>query len=356
MILLHCSKMPSMSSAPVLFDRRAALGFLALAPLWASSASGPSEPLRIAVGGLGLLYYLPLVIAQQLRFFEAEGVSVRIDDYAGGAQSLQALQSGAADICAGAYEHTLLAQENGSSLCAFVVQGRAPQIALGVSTRWMPRYQGMADLQGRRVGVSALGASTARAVQLMLLREGLAIDAVQLVGVGSGGEAMEALRTGRVQALCHADPLMSVLEDKGALRIVRDLRDLRSSAQLYGGSMPSGTLYAPMAFVRRNPAQIQSVSHAMVRALKWLQAASPIDVLQAVPASYLLGSRRAYLAAFEHTRTTISPDGLMPEDGPGTALRALSLLYPALAARGAVDLARSYTNEFARRSKQRFHA
>lgn len=346
--------MITMSS--VSFDRRAFLSLLGLAPLSAFSVAGSAEPLRIAVGGLGLLYYLPLMIAQQLRYFEAEGLSVRIDDYPGGTQALQALQSGAADICAGAYEHTLLAQEGGSSLCAFVVQGRAPQIALGVSTRWMPRYQGLADLQGRRVGVSAPGASTARALQLMLLNEGLAADAVQLVGVGSGADAMEALRTGRVQALCHVDPLVSVLEDKGALRIVRDLRDLRSSAQLYGGSMPSGTLYASTAFVRRNPAPVQAVSHAMVRALKWLQTASPIDVLQVVPAPYLLGSRRAYLAAFEHTRTTISPDGMMPEDGPATALRALSRLSPALAARGSVDLASSYTNEFARRSKQRFHA
>jgi NitT/TauT family transport system substrate-binding protein len=339
----------------VSIDRRAVLGLMGLGALCAPAARAAAEPLRIAVGGQGLLYYLPLVVAQQLRFFEAEGLAVRVDDYPGGAQSLQALLAGDADICAGAYEHTLLAQDRGSSLCAFVVQGRAPQIALGVSTRWMPRFRSLTDLQGRRVGVSALGASTALAVQLMLLSEGMAPDAVQIIGVGSGSEAMEALRTGKVQALCHADPLMSVLEDKGALRIVRDLRDLRSSAQLYGGSMPSATLYAPMAFLRRNPAQAQAVSHAMVRALKWLQTAAPMDVLKVVPPPYLLGSRRAYLSAFEHTRTTISPDGMMPDDGPGTALRALTRLHPRLV-RGTVDLARSYTNEFVRQSKQRFHA
>lgn len=355
MILLHCSKMFAMPSA--LFNRRAALGLLGLAPLGGLSIGGPyAGSVRIAVGGLGLLYYLPLVIAQQLRFFEAEGLSVQLDDYPGGQQSLQALQSGAADICAGAYEHTLLAQQQGSALCAFVVQGRAPQIALGVSTRWMPRYRSLSDLQGRRVGVSSPGACTARAVQLMLLAEGLPADSVQLVGVGSGAGAIEALRTGQVQALCHTDPLMSVLDDKGSLRIVRDLRDLRSSARLYGGSMPSGTLYAPMEFLRRHSAKAQAVSHAMVRALKWLHTASPMDVLQAVPAPYLLGSRRVYLSAFEHMRTTISPDAMMPDDGPATALRALSRLQPGLAARGAVNLARTYTNEFARQSKQRFHA
>ena len=352
MIVLHCSKITIMSSH--VLDRRTLLSLLGLAPLWSLPVLGSAELLTIAVGGQGLLYYLPLVIAQQLGYFEAEGLAVRIEDYPGGSQSLQALESGAADVCAGAYEHTLLAQQRGSQLRAFVVQGRAPQIALGVAARWMPRYQTLADLRGRRVGVSSLGASTARAMQLMLLGDGLDPAAVQLVGVGSGPDVMEALRTGRVHALCHADPLMSVLEDKGAVRIVRDLRDLRSSAQLYGGSMPSGTLYATQAFLRRNPAKAQALSNAMVRSLKWLQTAAPMDVLRAVPAPYLLGSRRAYLSAFEHMRTTISPDGMMPDDGPATALRALVRLDPALA-RGGIDLERSYTNEFVRQSRQRFH-
>ncbi|HBY36412.1 MAG TPA: ABC transporter substrate-binding protein, partial [Delftia acidovorans] len=209
MIVLHCSKITTMSSH--VLDRRTLLSLMGLGSLWSFPSLGSAELVTISVGGQGLLYYLPLVIAQQLGYFEAEGLTVRIDDYPGGSQSLQALESGAADVCAGAYEHTLVAQQRGSVLRAFVVQGRAPQIALGVSSRWMPRYQTLADLRGRRVGVSSLGASTARAVQLMLLGDGLEADLVQLVGVGSGPDAMEALRTGRVHALCHADPLMSVL-------------------------------------------------------------------------------------------------------------------------------------------------
>ncbi len=44
----------------------------------------------------------------------------------------------------------------------------------------------------------------------------------------------------------------------------------------------------------------------------------------------------------------------MPDEGPGTALRARVRLDPALA-RGGIDLERSYTNEFVRQSRQRFH-
>lgn len=319
-----------------------------------AAAALKAEPLTIAVGGQGLLYHLPLVIAQQLRYFEAEGLAVRVDDYAGGSQALHALLRGTADICAGAYEHTLISQELGQFLRAFVVQGRSPQMALGVSTRWMPRYQQLSDLRGKRIGVSSLGASTALTAQLLLLSHGVDWSAVQLVAVGSGAQAMDALRTGRVHALCHADPLISILESKGAVRVVCDLRTAKDSLALYGGNMPSGTLYAPQAFLQKNPARAQAVAHAMVRALKWLQTAAPVDVLKVVPSSYLLGARKAYLAAFEHMRASISPDGLMPEDGPRTALRVLSRLSSSLA-RGSVSLERTYTNEFVRKAKQRYH-
>ena len=45
----------------------------------------------------------------------------------------------------------------------------------------------------------------------------------------------------------------------------------------------------------------------------------------------------------------------MPEGGPETSLRALSALDPALAARRP-DLTRTFTQEFARKAKQKFSA
>ena len=93
------------------------------------------------MGGKAAFYYLPLTISEQLGYFKAEGLDVEISDFAGGARALQALVGGSADVVSGAYEHTINMQSKNQYIQAFVLQGRAPQIAVGVSTKAMPNYQ-----------------------------------------------------------------------------------------------------------------------------------------------------------------------------------------------------------------------
>lgn len=307
----------------------------------------------IAVGGQGVLYHLPLVLADQLGYFRAEGLDVAIRDLPAGALALQAVQDGTADVCAGAFEHTLRQQARGQAFRSFVVLGRAPQLALGVSLRAVPAYKDLGDLQGRRIGVSSVGSSTHMAASLVLGRAGLGPREVNFVSVGSGVGAMNALRSGQVHALCHADPLMTLLEQKADTRIVADMRSLKSAQEAFGGAMPAGCLYAPQAFLQKQPAQAQALANGIVHALKWLQTAAPADLAKAVPTGYLMGDRGLYLAAFNRVRETYSPNGAMPEEGPATALRVLPRAHAELADFKA-DLARTYTNDFVRKARQKF--
>jgi NitT/TauT family transport system substrate-binding protein len=104
--------------------------------------------LSLAVGGKAAFYYLPLTISEQLGYFKAEGLDIEISDFAGGAKSLQALVGGSADVVSGAYEHTINMQSKNQWIQEFVLMGRAPQIAFGVSTKAMPGYRTLADLRG----------------------------------------------------------------------------------------------------------------------------------------------------------------------------------------------------------------
>jgi NitT/TauT family transport system substrate-binding protein len=135
-------------------------------------AQGKLEKTKIAlaVGGKAGFYYLPLTIAEQLGYFKAEGLDVEISDFAGGARALQAVLGGSADVVSGAYEHTINLQAKNQMFQAFVLQGRAPQIAFGVSTRNMPNYKSVADLKGKKIGVSAPGSSTNMMANLVLSR------------------------------------------------------------------------------------------------------------------------------------------------------------------------------------------
>jgi NitT/TauT family transport system substrate-binding protein len=309
----------------------------------------------LAVGGKAAFYYLPLTISEQLGYFKAEGLDVEISDFAGGAKALQALIGGSADVVSGAFEHTINMQAKNQMIEAFVLQGRAPQIALGVSTKAVPHYRSLQDLKGKKIGVSAPGSSTNMVANLVLSRAGIKASDVSYVGVGTSAGALAALRSGQIDAMSNTDPVMTMLEQKGDVKIISDTRTLKGTQEVFGGPMPAACLYTSVDFMRKYPGTCQALANAIVHGLKWLQTAGPSDIIKTVPESYLLGDRALYLASFNKVREAIALDGIIPEEGARTALRALASFDPSIKAER-IDLSRTYTNEFARRAKERFKA
>ena len=299
----------------------------------------------IAVPGKGELPFLPLTIADQLGYFKAEGLEVELIDG----------PSGIADISCGTFDQVIALQARGQPAQSFVLQGRAPAMALGVSLRAVPNFRSMSDLRGLRIGVSAQGSTSHLMASRVLALGGLKPDDVSFVSVGSAQIAQSALRGGQIDALCNPDPAMTLLEQRAEVRIVSDARTLKGTERVFGGPMPAACLYAPPDYVERYPQVCEALAYATVHALKWLQTAGPRDIVKTVPEAYLLGDRALYLASFEKLRESISPDGILSLEGARTALRALSAFDPGVAA-SRIDLARTYTNTFARRAKERFRA
>ena len=333
----------------------AAAASLAVPVLLRAQPALEKPKLVIAVGGKAAFYYLPLTIADQLGYFKAEGLDVVIDDFAGGSKALQAVVGGTADVCSGAFEHTIALQSKGQFYESFVLQGRAPQIVVGVSTRTMAHYRNLNDLRGKKIGVSVPGSSTNMVANLVLSRAGIRPTEVSYVGVGTGAGALTAMRAGEIDAISDVDPVMTMLEQKGDIRVIADTRTLKGTQEIFGGPMPAGCLYASSAFVQKNPNTCQALANAIVHGLKWLQTAGPGDIIKTVPESYLLGDRALYLATFEKVREAISPDGVMPAEGPKTALRALASFDPSIKP-DKIDLQKIYTNTFALKAKDRFKA
>ena len=194
----------------------------------------------IAVGGKNLLYYLPLTIAEQRGYFKAEGLDVTIVDFAGGARALQALVGGSADVVSGAFEHTVNMQVKGQRLRAFALQGRAPQIVLGLNPKTMAGYKVPADLKGKKIGVTAPGSSTNVMVNFFLAKAGLKPSDVSIIGVGASQGAVAAMRSGQIDAISNLDPVITLLQRSGDLKIISDTRILAEADKVFGGPMPAG--------------------------------------------------------------------------------------------------------------------
>ena len=339
-------------------QRRTLLNAVAASPvalaLPAARAQSIEKPkLTLAVGGKNLLYYLPLTIAEQRGYFKAEGLDVSIVDFAGGSQALRAVVGGSADVVSGAFEHTVNMQTKGQRLRAFVLQGRAPQIVLGVSTRTMAGFKTVADLKGKKIGVTAPGSSTNVMVNFILAKAGLKPSDVSIIGVGATQGAVAALRSGQIDAISNLDPVITLLQRAGDIKVVSDTRVLAEADKVFGGPMPAACLYAPQAFIDKNPATVQALANAMVRADKWIQAAGPSEIIATVPESYLLGDRAVYIDAFLAAKGALSPDGSFPDKGADTAYRALASIDPEVA-KAKVDLTAVYTNDFVKKANARY--
>ena len=331
----------------------AAPAAIALPRLAFAQGKPEKSKLTIAVGGKNLFYYLSLTITEQLGYFRDEGLQVEIPDFAGGAKALQALVGGSADVVSGAYEHTINMQAKNQPIMSVVLQGRAPQIVMAVSTKTMPGYKSIADLKGKKIGVTAPGSSTAMMASYVLAKAGLKASDVSFIGVGASSGAIAAVKSGQVDAIANLDPVITMLQRDNLIKVVADTRTLKDTQAVYGGPMPAACLYTPVKFVQDNPGTTQALANAMVRALRWLQKAGPSDIVKTVPDSYLLGDRALYLAAWERVREAISPDGLMPEAGPATALRMLQTFEDSLKDKP-IDLGKTYTNNFARKAAAKY--
>jgi NitT/TauT family transport system substrate-binding protein len=322
-------------------------------PAWVLAQALEKPKVTIAVGGKNLLYYLPLTIAEQLGYFKAEGLDVTIVDFSGGSRALQAVVGGSADVVSGAFEHTVNMQFKGQHLRAFVLQGAAPQIVLGINPKTMPGFKTMADLRGKKVGVTAPGSSTNVMLNFVLAKAGLKPSDVSVIGVGAGNGAVAAMRSGQIDAISNLDPVITLLQRSGDLKIVSDTRLLAESNKVFGGPMPAACLYAPQAFIDKNPNTTQALANAIVRADKWIQAAGSADIIKTLPESFLMGDRAVYIDAFLAAKGALSPDGMIPEKGAQTAFKALASVDAEIAA-AKLDLAAVYTNTFAKKANAKY--
>src|SRR5215218_11041191 len=117
----------------------------------AQQAVAPEKPkVLLGVGGKPLLYYLPLTIAERRGFFKEQGLDVEINDFGGGAKSLQALVGGSVDVVTGAYEHTIRMQAKGQVVRAVVELGRFPAVVIAARKDRAGEIKSAADLKGKR--------------------------------------------------------------------------------------------------------------------------------------------------------------------------------------------------------------
>jgi NitT/TauT family transport system substrate-binding protein len=323
----------------------AAAALSLVVPATAQAQKPELTKVRLAVGGKTSLYYLPLTITERLGYFKEAGLDVEISDLQGGAKSLQALMGGSADVVTGSFDHTIQIQAKGQQIIALAQLGRFPGFALALRKEKAAAYTGPKDLKGMKIGVTAPGSSTHFMVLYMMSQVGLKPDDASFIGTGSGGTVIAAIQHGEVDGISNADPMVTKLDKEGLIKIVADTRTLEGTTKVYGGPYPAAVLYAPAAFIEKNPNTAQALVTAFVRGLKWVKSHDAAEIAKMMPEEYALGDKALFIEAIKANHDAYSPDGRFMKDGPETALKVLKAFDPAVAS-ATIDLSKTYTEKF----------
>ncbi|MES8287119.1 ABC transporter substrate-binding protein, partial [Cutibacterium acnes] len=81
-------------------------------------------------------------------------------------------------------------------------------------------FQGIAELKGKKIGVTAPGSSTHIMLNFVLAKAGLKPSDVSVIGVGASNGAVAAMRSGQIDAISNLDPVITLLQRSGDLRVI----------------------------------------------------------------------------------------------------------------------------------------
>ncbi|MET8248408.1 ABC transporter substrate-binding protein [Streptomyces sp. NPDC005202] len=337
----------------------AAAGLLALSSLTAcanDSASstadtgsggggGKGEHVKIMVGGLDKVIYLPAMLTQRLGYFKAEGLDVQLLSEPAGVQAETALVSGQVQGAVGFYDHTLDLQTKGKYVESVVQFSQAPGEVEVVSTKAASRITSPKDFKGKKLGITGLGSSTDFLTKYLAVKDGVKVSEFTPVAVGAGPTFISALQKGAIDGGMTTDPTVATILDKKVGKILLDMRTPEGSQQALGGAYPSSSLYMQTDWVNSHKDTVQKLAKAFVKTLKWMSTHSASEIAAKMPADYSQGDKTLYAEAIKSTLPMFTKDGVMPANGPQTVERVLKAFNPNIK-NAKVDLSKTYTTEF----------
>ncbi len=341
----------------------AAAGLLALSSLTAcandaagtastgsgGSGDGKGEKVKIMVGGLDKVIYLPAMLTQRLGYFDAEGLDVQLLTEPAGVQAETALVSGQVQGAVGFYDHTLDLQTKGKHIESVVQFSRAPGEVELVSEKAAGDITSPKDFKGKKLGITGLGSSTDFLTKYLAVKNGVKISDFTPVAVGAGPTFISALQKGSIDGGMTTDPTVAQVLDKKAGRILLDMRTPQGSQEALGGPYPSSSLYMQTDWVSSHKSTVQKLVNAFVKTLMWMSTHSASQIADKMPADYSQGDKALYAQAIKSTLPMFTKDGVMPAGGPETVEKVLKAFNPNIK-NAKINLDQTYTTEFAKKA------
>lgn len=207
---------------------------------------------------------IPVNVGDKLGIFAKHGLDLKISDFLGGSKLAQAMAAGSMDIGVGA----------GTEM-AFVAKG-APIIAIcnaaptvpfiGIAVPWDSPIKSVAELKGKKIGVSSRGSLTDWLALRLARHQGWGLDGVVPVAIGNGAaNIIAAFREHLIDADIAVTSLIFDMEEKKTGRLLIPVSD-------YAGNLAAGAIYASTQLVKTNPDAVRAFLAAWLETIAYIRS------------------------------------------------------------------------------------
>jgi NitT/TauT family transport system substrate-binding protein len=234
-----------------------------------------------------LLCGVPYEVARTAGHFKNHGLDIELIYTRGGNAAMQALMGGAVDYAATALDVAIQAYANvGAKIRRFAVTGRLPLFAVVTAPGTAARIQSIKDLEGKSVGVSALG-NADHALTLFLLKQAGA-DAQKVQFATMGVNLLEALRQGQIDAGVVQEPALTLLKRANA-RVLVNAMDLEDAKHYLGGSFEFMGVAVRADEVEQRRPEMVALAKSLADALKGLRGMTGDQMAASLPKEMTTG-------------------------------------------------------------------
>ncbi|HEY1269331.1 MAG TPA: ABC transporter substrate-binding protein [Candidatus Binatia bacterium] len=191
---------------------------LAAAPAW------PQEKIRLGLSSVSAIHGA-VWVAEQKGLFRKHGLDPEIVVIGGAApMAVSALLGGDIQFATAAGDAAINANLRGGDtvMVAGVINSGLQRLVA------RPEIKNAADIKGKKIGVTRIGAVSYAALLIILRRWGMTESDVQIIQVGSSPNMLASLDKGGISAAVLTLPSIFVAEDRG-YRTLADLADLNIS-------------------------------------------------------------------------------------------------------------------------------
>jgi ABC-type nitrate/sulfonate/bicarbonate transport system substrate-binding protein len=197
-------------------------------------------PLKVAYDGYSMTT-APMNYAAEKGIFKKYGLDVTLAYVDAGTTLSQAVVGGAVNIAQNGYSPAAAAAVQGADVV--FIGGISNQLPFQLVTKGTIKTA--ADLKGKKIAISRLGASSDVAVNYVLRSLGLTRNDVVILQLGGEGTRTAAMLSGQIDASVEQYPRTGELVEKG-YRVLVDCLDIAAD-------YPNTSYVSTRAFIAKNP-------------------------------------------------------------------------------------------------------